>query len=74
MVNRTEAAQVFQIIDIDAPVVDLVAALAQQVMHHVLTRAFRAARRGNGRELFRCLKLPIESIVDRIENTALDLV
>jgi len=38
MLDRAEAAQVPEIIDIDMPVVDLVTALAQEIADHVLAR------------------------------------
>src|SRR3954454_18369975 len=50
MFDWSEAAQVFQLIDFDMPVVDLVAALAQQIADHVLARSFRTSGRGNSDE------------------------
>ena len=44
MLDRTEAAQVLQLLRIDMPVVHLVATLAQEVADHVLARPFGTAR------------------------------
>ena len=48
--DRTVAGQVLEIVLIDDPVVDLVAALAQQTRHHVLARGFLAACARDRRE------------------------
>ena len=43
MLDRPEAAQILQILYVDMPVVDLVAACAQEIADHVLARSFGAA-------------------------------
>src|SRR5260370_35389426 len=43
MLDRPKTAQIFQVGDIDMPIVDLVAALPQEIADHVLARPFRAA-------------------------------
>ena len=69
MLDRSDAAQVFQLIDVDMPVVDLVAALAQEIADHVLARSFRAARGGNRNKIPRGRKLRVEIVVDGVENS-----
>ena len=71
MLDRTDAAQTLQFIDIDMPIVDLVAPLPQQVAHHVLARPFSTARAGDRGELPRGFDLPIERLVHRVENPPL---
>src|SRR5690348_18453763 len=71
MLDRTEAAQILEIIDIDVPVVDLVAALPQQVADHVLTRTFRTARARDRDEIACRGELRVKSCVDGIHDTAL---
>ena len=68
MLDRTEAAQILQIVDVDMPVVDLVAALAQEIADHVLTRPFGAAGRGDRDKIPRGRKLRIEAGVDGVED------
>jgi hypothetical protein len=43
MLDRAEAAQIFQDVEVDVPVVDLVATRPQQIADHVLARPFSAA-------------------------------
>src|SRR4051794_33011919 len=74
MLDRTEAAQVFQVIDIDVPVVDLVAAPAQEIADHVLARTLGPTGRGN-RDKFPCGgELRVETGVDGVEDFAFDIV
>ena len=68
MLDRAEAAQILQIADVDMPVVDLVAALAQEVADHVLARPFGAAGRGDRNEILCRRQLRIETGVDGIED------
>ena len=68
MLDRTEAAQILQILDVDMPIVDLIAALAQEVADHVLARPFGAARRWYRNEIPCCRQLRIEAGVDGIED------
>ena len=63
--DRTVAGQVLEVVLIDDPVVDLVAALAQQPRHHVLARRFLAARARNRREGDRRRYLRLEGGFDR---------
>src|SRR5215210_1045138 len=69
MFDWSEAAQVFQLIDVDMPVVDLVAALAQKISDHVLARSFRTSGGGNGDKIPCGRKLRIEIVVDGVENS-----
>ncbi len=46
VLDRAEAAQILEVVDIDMPVVDLVAARAQEVADRVLARPSRATGRG----------------------------
>ena len=68
MLDRAKAAQVFQIVDIDMPVVDLVAALPQEIADHVLARTFGTAGRGNCNKIPRGGELRVETGVDGIED------
>ena len=70
MFDRAKAAQIPEIMEIDVPVVDLVAALAQQVSDHVLARPLGAAGRGNRDEIPRGRELGIEIGVDRVEDSS----
>ena len=63
--DRTVAGQVLEIVLLDHPVVDLVAALAQQPRHHVLTRRFLAAGARDRRERDRRRQLRLEGGIDR---------
>jgi hypothetical protein len=55
------------------PVIDLVAALAQEIADHVLARPLRAAGRGYGDKILRGRKLRIEIGVDRIKDFTLGI-
>src|SRR4030088_3162293 len=68
MLDRAEATQVFQLVDIDMPVVDLVAALPQEIADHVLARTFGAANRGNRDKIPRRRKLRSEIGVDGVQD------
>src|SRR5882757_6244650 len=74
MLDRAEAAQVLEIIDIDMPVVDLVAAPAQQIADHDLARTFSAAGRGNRDKIPCGGELRVETGIDGIEDFALCIV
>src|SRR5215472_13310115 len=50
---RPKATQTLQIVDIDMPIVDLVAALAQEIGDHVLAWSLRTPRRGYRDQVFR---------------------
>src|SRR2546423_12845733 len=73
MLDRAIAAKVFQIVEIEMPVVDLIAALAQQIADQVLARALRAAGRGDRDEVARGRELRIEAGIDRIQDFLLCL-
>ena len=73
MLDRAIAAKVFQIVEIEMPVVDLIAALAQQIADQVLARALRAAGRGNRDEVACGRKLRIETGIDGIQDFLLCL-
>jgi len=68
MLDRAEAAQVFQIVDLDVPVVDLIAALTQEIAHHVLARPFRTAGRRNRDKIPRRGQLRVEIGVHGIKD------
>src|SRR4051794_22279018 len=74
MLDRAKPAQVLEIVDFDMPVVDLVAALAQQIADHVLARSFRAAGRGNRHKIPCGSELGVETGVDGIEDFAFGIV
>src|SRR6267154_2778035 len=74
MLDRTEAAQILQILDIDVPIVDLVAARAQQVADHVLARPLGAAGRGNRDKVPGGRKLRIKTGIDGVEDSLLVVV
>src|ERR1700687_2343047 len=71
MLDRAEAAQIPEVVDIDMPVVDLVAALPQEIADHVLARPFRAADRGNRDKILGSRKLRVEIGVDGINDSLL---
>ena len=71
MLDRAEAAQILQVVDVDMPVVDLVAALAQQIADHVLARPFGAAGRGYRDEIPGGRQLRVETGVDGVEDSLL---
>ena len=68
MLDRTVAAQILEVVRVDVPIVHLIAALAQQVADHVLTRALGAARAGDGHKVLRGRELRVEGVVHGIEN------
>ena len=68
MLDRTEAAQILQIPDVDMPVVDLVAALAQEIADHVLARPLGAAGRGDRDEIPGGRQLRVKAGIDGVEN------
>src|SRR5712664_4045050 len=73
MLDRAEAAQILEIVDVDMPVVDLAAALPQQIPDHVLARPLGAAD-GGYRDKIACgRKLRIETGIDGIEDFPLDI-
>src|SRR5258708_6211200 len=74
MLDRAKAAQILEIIDVNAPVVDLVAALAQEIADHVLARTFRAASRGNRDKIPCGGELRVETGIDGVEDLAFDIV
>ncbi|KAH2776528.1 hypothetical protein KXW38_010187, partial [Aspergillus fumigatus] len=53
------------------PVIDLIAALPQEIADHVLARAFGAARRGDGNEIGGGRQLRVEAGIDGIEDLLL---
>src|SRR3984957_2774382 len=73
MLDRAEAAQRLQLLDIDMPVIDLIAALPQQIADHILARTFGAAGRGYRDEIPGGRDLRIEIGVDGIEDLLLDI-
>src|ERR1700737_3583487 len=73
MLDRAEAAQILQVVDIDMPIVDLVAALPQEIAHHVLARPFRAPGTRNRDKIFCDSKLRVEIGVDGIEDFSLGI-
>src|ERR1700704_2395231 len=74
MLDRAEAAQILEIVEIDVPVVDLVAAPAQQIADHVLARTFRAASRGNRYKIPCGSELRVETGIDGVKDFAFDIV
>src|SRR4030088_667857 len=74
MLDWAEAAQTFKIIEIDVPVVDLVAALAQQIADRVLARTFGAACRGNRDKIPGGGELRVETGFDGVEDFACGIV
>src|ERR1700674_2775150 len=70
MLDRTDPTQILEVVDVDMPVVDLVAALAQQIADHVLARSLRAAGRGYGYKICGGRELLVEIGVDRIEDSS----
>ena len=71
MLDRAEAAQIFQIVDVDMPVVDLVAALPQEIADHVLARSLGAAGRGDRDEIAGGSELRIEAGIGGVEDSLL---
>ena len=74
MLDRTEAAQILQILDVDMPVVDLVAARAQEIADHVLARPFGAAGRGDRDKIPGGRKLRVKAGIDGVEDSLLVIV
>src|ERR1700749_2739847 len=74
MLDRAEAAQVLEIVKVDVPVVDLIAALTQQVADHVLAWTFGAAGRGNRDKIPCGGELRVEPVIDGVEDFAFDIV
>jgi hypothetical protein len=68
MLDRTKTAQILQIVDVDMPVVDFVAALAQEIGHHVLARPLRATGGGYSDKIPCGGELGIEAGIDGIED------
>jgi hypothetical protein len=66
MLDRPKTAQIFQLVDIDMPIVDLVAAPPQEIADHVLARPFGAAGRGDRDQIPGGRKLRVETGVDRV--------
>ena len=74
VLDRAKAAQILEVLDIDVPIVDFVAAFAQEVGHHVLARAFRAARGRNRDKIAGRRQLRVKIGIDRILNLLCDIV
>jgi hypothetical protein len=68
MLDRAEAAQILQIVDIDVPVIDFVAALAQEVSDHVLAWPFGTPGRGYCDKIPGGRELGVETGFDGIED------
>jgi hypothetical protein len=73
VLDRAIAAQVLQIVEIDMPVVDLIAPFAQEISDHVLAWAFRATGRGNCDKIAGGRKLRVETGIDGIEDSFRDI-
>ena len=73
MLDRAEAAQILQVVDVDMPVVDLIAALAQQIADHVLARPFRAAGGGNRDKVPGGRQLRVKTGIDGVEDSLLGI-
>src|SRR5258708_21790066 len=73
VLDRAEAAQTLQSVDVDMPVVDLIAALPQQIAAHVLARPLGAAGRGNRDKIPCRRKLCVEIGVDGVEDLLLGI-
>ena len=71
MLDRSKAAQILQFIGVDMPVVHLIAALAQEIADHVLTRPFGAAGRGDRDEIPGSRELRVEAGIDGIQDLPL---
>src|SRR5438132_13659122 len=69
MPNWTEPAQSPEVVDIDMPVIDLIAALTQEVADHVLAGPFGTAGGWDRDKFFRRRKLRVETGIDRVENS-----
>src|SRR3954453_16616996 len=73
MLDRAEPPQIPELVDVDMPVIDLIAALPQQIAHHILTRAFGAPGGGDRDEITGDGKLGVETGIDRIEDFSLGI-
>ena len=73
MLDRTVTAHVLERIELDVPIVDLVAAHAQEIAEHVLAGPFGAASGGNGDEIARGRELMVESVVDGVDDSLRDV-
>ena len=73
MLDRAETSQILEVVDVDMPVVDFVASLAQQIGDHVLARPFRAAGRRYRDEIPRGGQLRVEAGVDGIQDLLFDI-
>src|SRR6266849_11056600 len=73
MLDRAEAAQIPDIVDVDMPVVDLVAALPQEIADHVLAWPLGAAGGGYSHKIPCGRKLRIETGIDGIEDFPLGI-
>src|SRR3977135_318654 len=73
MLDRAEAAQITDIVAVDMPVVDVVAALPQEIADHVLARPRGAAGRGNRHKIPCGRKLRVETGIDGIEDFPLGI-
>jgi hypothetical protein len=73
MLDRAEAAQIPDIVDVDMPVVDLIAALPQEIADHVLARPFGAAGGGYSHKIPCGRKLRIETGIHGIEDFPLGI-
>jgi hypothetical protein len=71
MLDRTEAAQIPEIVDVDVPIVDLVTALPQEIADHVLAWSFGAAGGRNRHKIPRSGKLRVETGINRVKNSLL---
>src|SRR5262249_5658201 len=71
--DRAVAAQIPEVLEIEMPVVDLIAALAQEITDHVLARPFRTARRGDGDEVGGSRKLRVKAGIDGVEDPLLGI-
>lgn len=68
MLDRTKTAQILQILDVDMPVVDFIAALPQEIADHVLAWPLGAAGRGDRDEIPRRCQLRVKAGIDGVED------
>jgi hypothetical protein len=66
MLDRPKPAQILQILDVDMPIINLVAALAHEIADHVLTRTFGAPRTRDRHEIPGGGELRIEAGINGI--------
>src|SRR5882757_2037013 len=71
MFDRAEAAQILEVPDIDMPVIDLIAALAQEIADHVLARSLGTAGRGDRNKIPGGRKLRVEAGIDGVQDSLL---